>query len=54
MKRKRTYLILALAVIIIAAIGVLFINKKIKITPMAASKYEIAGVDVSHYQGIID
>lgn len=54
MKRKRIYLVLVLAVIIVAAMSVLFINKKIQITPMAAGKYEIAGVDVSHYQGIID
>lgn len=54
MKKKRTYLILLLAVVIIAVITALVICKKIKITPIFAEKYKVTGVDVSHYQGIID
>lgn len=34
--------------------GILIINKKIKITPILASRFEVTGVDVSHYQGTID
>lgn len=35
-------------------VGVLILRKEIKINPMLAEKYEIHGVDVSHYQGNID
>lgn len=38
----------------LAVIGILVVNKKIKITPLLAGKYEVTGVDVSHYQGNID
>ena len=58
MKKKRTYQILTSAVLVISLIGILtgilIINKKIKITPILASKFEVTGVDVSHYQGTID
>lgn len=58
MKKKRTYKILISAVLFISLLGILtgtlIINKKIKITPILASKFEVTGVDVSHYQGTID
>ena len=54
MKKKRVYVILIVAVLTITVISVLFINKKIRITPMFAGQYEVTGVDVSHYQGTID
>lgn len=38
----------------LAVIGILVVSKKIKITPLFAGKYEVTGVDVSHYQGNID
>lgn len=34
--------------------GVLVVTKEVRITPLLADKYEINGVDVSHYQGTID
>ncbi len=57
MKKKRTYKIFISAVLISLLgilTGILIINKKIKITPILASKFEVTGVDVSHYQGTID
>lgn len=58
MKKKRTYQILISAVAVISLLciltGILILNKKIKITPILASKFEVTGVDVSHYQGTID
>ena len=54
MKRKRIRFILILAVLTIVAIGILFINKKIRIASFFANRYKIAGIDVSHYQGTID
>jgi len=58
MKKKRAYQILILALLVISLAGILIsiliINKKIKITPILASKFEVTGVDVSHYQGTID
>ena len=54
MKKKKNYLVLILAVLTIVAISALFINKKIRITPIFAGKYKVTGVDVSHYQGTID
>ena len=53
MKRKR-YLILLLTVLMITIISTLFIKKKIKIAPVFAGRFEVTGVDVSHYQGKID
>lgn len=58
MKKKRTYQILISAVAVISLLciltGILILSKKIKITPILASKFEVTGVDVSHYQGTID
>lgn len=55
-KKRRTYLILilVLAVLLIILTGILVVNKKIKIAPLFARKFEVIGVDVSHYQGNID
>lgn len=53
MKKKR-YLLVLLTVLTIVVICVLFINKKISITPILAGRFELTGVDVSHYQGTID
>lgn len=36
------------------AVGTLILRKDIKINPLLAEKYEVHGVDVSHYQGSID
>lgn len=54
MNRKRLYQILILTVLVIAVFYTLVINKKIRITPIFASGFEVSGVDVSHYQGKID
>ena len=54
MKKKRIYLILLLAALIIVLTGILIIKKKIKLTPIFASRFKVTGVDVSHYQGTID
>ena len=53
MKRKR-YLLVVLALLMAAGISILVIDKKIKIAPIFAGRYEVTGVDVSHYQGTID
>ena len=53
MKKKR-YLILLMAVLMIVIISTLFIKKRIKIAPVFAGRFEVSGVDVSHYQGTID
>ncbi len=53
LKRKFCWIL----VMIIAAgtfAGILMINKTIKINRLFAEKYELHGVDVSHYQGKID
>lgn len=54
MKKSRIYRALLVAALALAVIGVLVVKKKIKITPLFAGKFEVAGVDVSHYQGDID
>lgn len=38
----------------LAVTGTQILRKKICINPMIASRYEVRGVDVSHYQGTID
>ncbi len=44
-----------IALVILAVIfGILVIAKKIKIAPLFAGRYEVTGIDVSHYQGTID
>lgn len=40
--------------LMMVVIGILVLQKKIKITPVFAGRFEIRGVDVSHYQGTID
>lgn len=54
MKKRKVYWICISAVLAAVVIGMFVINKKIKITPMQAGRYEVTGVDVSHYQGTID
>ena len=54
MKRKFRILILVAIIFLFVTTGVLILNKKIKINPILAALYEIRGVDVSHYQGVID
>ncbi len=54
MKRKFRILILVVIIFLFVTTGVLILNKKIKINPILAALYEIRGVDVSHYQGVID
>lgn len=53
-RKKRYYFILTLAVLFTVFVGILFLNKIIKINPAFADRYELHGVDVSHYQGTID
>lgn len=53
-RKQKTYRIMIVAVLVIALISTLFICKKIKIATMLAGKFEVVGVDVSHYQGTID
>ena len=45
---------LILAVLLAMAVGMLVMHKKIKIAPLFAGRYEVTGIDVSHYQGSID
>lgn len=54
MKKKRYALILILAVLFAISVSTLLINKIIKINPFFAGRYELRGIDVSHYQGVID
>lgn len=54
MKKRKTSMFLISALAAVAVTGALVINKKIKINPVFAGKFEIVGVDVSHYQGTID
>lgn len=53
MKKKR-YLLILSAVLMTAVVSILVICKKVKITPVFADRFEVTGVDVSHYQGTID
>ena len=53
MKKKR-YLLLLLLTLTAVVICILIVKKKIKIAPIFAGRYEVIGVDVSHYQGSID
>lgn len=53
-KHGRTYWIFLLAALLAGTLGIFVINKKIKIAPAFAGKYEVKGIDVSHYQGTID
>lgn len=54
---KKKYWLFLFMVIIILMPGIivfLIFQKKIKVTPLIAEKYELQGIDVSHYQGDID
>lgn len=52
--KKKKYPLLLLATLIVVFISVLLITKKIKIASVFADRFEVTGVDVSHYQGTID
>lgn len=52
--KKRISQVTALLMLFIALLAILIIDKELKITPILAEKYELTGVDVSHYQGTID
>lgn len=45
---------MAAVLLAMAVAGGLVLHKNIKINPFLADRYEIRGVDVSHYQGTID
>lgn len=53
-KKRKIYPILTCIMLMIGIIGILVFQKKIKITPVFAGRFEMKGVDVSHYQGTID
>ncbi|MCM1385801.1 MAG: glycoside hydrolase family 25 [Bacillus sp. (in: Bacteria)] len=54
MRKTKRYLVLLFIVLTILVIGALAAAKKIRITPVLARRFEVRGVDVSHYQGDID
>lgn len=51
---KRNFLIFILSFFIILTLALLFLNKKIRPNLLIASRYDVTGIDVSHYQGTID
>lgn len=54
MEKKRIVQVVMLLMMMVVVMGSLFIQKKIRITPKLAGKFEMTGVDVSRYQGTID
>lgn len=54
MKKNRIYQIVIAVALVLTAAGILVITKKVRITPLSAGRFEVNGVDVSHYQGDID
>ena len=54
MKKKTIIIIFAVLFWAFVLTGILILKKYIKITPSFAAKYELDGIDVSHYQGDID
>lgn len=55
MKKKHwLFMFAAIIILILAFIVFLIFHKKIRVTPQIAEKYELQGIDVSHYQGDID
>lgn len=53
--KKHPILILSgLILFILILAGVLIVSKKISITPIWADRYEVQGIDISHYQGEAD
>lgn len=54
MKKKIIIIIFVILFWAFVLTGILILNKNIKITPFFAAKYELDGIDVSHYQGDID
>lgn len=55
-KVKKRYILIPTGIIlsILILICLLILSKKISVTPVWADPYEIQGVDVSHYQGVVD
>ena len=51
---KKKAFIVIIPVIIIILTGFLVLHKNIRVTPAFVRKYELCGIDVSHYQGNID
>lgn len=54
MKKKRIVLLLIVGLLFIFFVGIGVFTKMIKLNTFFVSKYEVKGVDVSHYQGEID
>lgn len=54
LKKKKIIIICIILFLVFALLCVLILQKNIKITPFFAAKYELNGIDVSHYQGDID
>ncbi len=52
--RHKKKIIAAILLLIFFVLALLIIDKKIRLNLLFANKYEICGVDVSHYQGDID
>ncbi|MDE7428644.1 MAG: hypothetical protein K2N00_05135 [Lachnospiraceae bacterium] len=52
--RHKKKMITAILLLIFFILAFLIINKKVRFNLLFANKYEIRGVDVSHYQGDID
>ena len=56
-KSKKFYILLLSGILLFLLLlltGTLIVSKKISITPLWADRYEVQGVDVSHYQGKVD
>ena len=51
MKKKRIVLLLVVGLLFVFIVGIGVFTKSIKLNTFWASKYEVKGVDVSHYQG---
>lgn len=52
MKRKKA--VISLIAVFSVLMCILILSGRVKITPLFAAKYELDGIDVSHYQGNID
>ena len=51
---KRGILIFILLFIILSILALFILNKKIRPNLLIANRYDVCGIDVSHYQGTID
>lgn len=54
--KKRMAAVIAILAVLsaVATAGILILLKKINVNPVIAERYDVRGVDVSHYQGAID